>query len=72
MFALEDRPFVRFFTFFALLPDADLRLNSARPRPATSSLTADAGPARSRRIRYTPATLFIRLVSPRQDRLSQV
>jgi hypothetical protein len=42
MFALEDVPFVRFFPFTALFPDADVRLNSVRPRPAASSLPAGA------------------------------
>jgi hypothetical protein len=60
MFALEDRPFVRFSPFFALFPDS-LSLSSARSRPAASSLTAGAGLTRSPRIvhgiQYAPATL---------------
>jgi hypothetical protein len=43
MFALEDRPFVRFFPFFAF-PDADLCLNSARPRPASFFAVAEFRP----------------------------
>jgi hypothetical protein len=79
MFALEDRPFVRFFPFFVLLPGADVRLNSVRPRPADSWLTAGAKLARSPRIRddnrYSPATPSLlslpnKAASPREDRLS--
>jgi hypothetical protein len=54
MFALEDVPFVRFFPFTALFPDADVRLNSVRPRPAASSLPAGAELTRSPRNWQTP------------------
>jgi len=42
MFAPNDGPFVRFFPFFALFPDANIILNSVGPRPAASSLSARA------------------------------
>jgi hypothetical protein len=56
MFAIEDRPFVRFSPFFALFPDAHIRLNSVRPRPAASSLPPGADFTRSPHIQYTSAT----------------
>ena len=61
MLALGDRPYVSFSPFFALFPDPEVRLNSARPRPTASSLPAGADLASSPRIRddnrYSPATL---------------
>jgi hypothetical protein len=79
MFALEDRPFLRFPPFFALFPDSYLSLSSARSRPAASSLAADAGPTRSPRVRHenrcSPATLSLlslpnKPASPLQKRFS--
>jgi hypothetical protein len=79
MFALEDRPFVRFFAFFALFPGAHTSLTSARLRPAASSLPAGVNLARSPRIRddnrCSPAALSLlslpnKAASPREDRLS--
>jgi hypothetical protein len=52
MLPLKERPFVRCSPFSTLFPDADVRLNSARPHSAASSLPADAGPARGLRIRH--------------------
>jgi hypothetical protein len=78
MFALEDRPFVRFFPFPALFPGSHTSPTSARPRLA-SSLTAGAYLAHCPRIRddnrYSPATLPLlplpnKAASPRQHRLS--
>jgi hypothetical protein len=75
MLALEDRPFLRFFSFFALCPDADTCLNSVRPRPAASSLTANASPRFRDDNRYSSARLSLlslpnKAASPREDRLS--
>src|ERR1700680_2108634 len=78
MFALEDRPFLHFFPFFALFSNSYLSLNSVRPRPAASSLPAGVYLARSPRIghdnRYSPATLSLlslpnKAASPRQESL---
>jgi hypothetical protein len=80
MFVLEGRPFVRFFPFSALFPGSHTSLTSARPRLATSSLTAGAYLAHSPRIRddnrYSPATLSLlplpnKAASPRQHRSPQ-
>jgi hypothetical protein len=75
MFALEGRPFVCFFPFFALLADAPISLNSVRPRPAASSLTANASPRFRDDNRYSSARLSLlslpnKAASPREDRLS--
>jgi hypothetical protein len=56
MFAPNDGPFVRFFPFFALFPDANIILNSVGPRPAASSLSARADLTRSPHIQYSSAT----------------
>jgi hypothetical protein len=57
MFVLEDGPFLCFFHFVAVFPDAHISLNSTRSRPAASSLPAGADLTRSPRIQYTPTTL---------------
>ena len=72
MFALEDRPFLHFFPFFALFSNSYLSLNSVRPRPAASSQPAGTDLTHSPRIQYAPARISLLPASPQQDRLSPI